>query len=167
MKKTVIKILSTILVSCSLFAIPASANTWYPLKDGYGNTSTWFLVDNNNIPITGWYQENNEWYYLDGNGIAYNSPKCYYDYSANVYVNPLELLIDGKYYYFDNNGRMIHDDNILTGIGAKRIDSNGNMHEHQEEENNFIYNSKTTDNKNDSEKYTDSKGNPIGPWDEF
>lgn len=127
MIKNIVKFLSAALLSFSLFSVPASANTWYPYKDSDGYTRTWFLVDNYNNAITGWYQENDEWYYLDGNGIAYNAPDCYYDTNNAMWVNPYFTVINNEKYVFDNKARMIHDSYIWNGFTNIWIDSNGHM----------------------------------------
>ena len=65
MKKNLLKILSTLLISCNLFAVPASANTWHKLISYNGDSITWYMYDDNGEGINGWYQENGEWYYFD------------------------------------------------------------------------------------------------------
>ena len=65
MKKNLLKILSTLLISCNLFAVPASANTWHKLIGYNGDSVTWRMCDDNGVGINGWYQENGEWYYFD------------------------------------------------------------------------------------------------------
>ena len=98
MKKNLLKILSTLLISCNLFAIPASANTWHKIISYNGDRVEWKLYDDNGEIIDGWYQENGEWYYLNC-GIA---------------VTGL-LTIDGKDYYFDRiTCQMKHDQYVKT-----------------------------------------------------
>ena len=41
MKKKMLKVLSSVLVSCGLFVVPASANTWFEYEDYNGNRITW------------------------------------------------------------------------------------------------------------------------------
>ena len=98
MKKKLLKVLSTLLISCNLFAVPASANTWYKLIGYNGDSVTWQMYDDNGERINGWYQENGEWYYFDY-GIA---------------VTGLQT-IDGKDYYFDRiTCQMKHDQYVKT-----------------------------------------------------
>ena len=93
MKKKLLKILATSLISCNLFMVPASANTWHKLIGYNGDSITWEMRDDNGERINGWYQENGEWYYFDY-GTA---------------VTGLQT-IDGKDYYFDRiTCQMKHD----------------------------------------------------------
>ena len=100
MKKNLLKILSTLLISCNLFAVPASANTWNQTNDEY---KMWFLVDDNGMDYDcGWYFENGKWYYIQGQGFAAQGLQT----------------IDGKDYYFDNiNCDMKHDQYVKVGCG--------------------------------------------------
>ena len=98
MKKNLLKILSTLLISCNLFAVPANANTWHKLIGYNGDSITWQMYDDNGERINGWYQENGEWYYFDY-GTA---------------VTGLQT-IDGKNYYFDRvTCQMKHDQYVKT-----------------------------------------------------
>ena len=100
MKKKLLKILGISLISCNLFAIPVSANTWYKSIGGYnGDSIIWEMYDDNGEKIMdGWYQENGEWYYFDY-GTA---------------VTGLQT-IDGKNYYFDRvTCQMKHDQYVKT-----------------------------------------------------
>ena len=102
MKKNLLKILSILLISCNLFAVPASANTWFEYKDYNGNRITWGMYDDNGQWPQGWYQENGKWYYFPGQGLAAQGLKT----------------IDGKDYYFDNiNCDMKHDQYVKVGYG--------------------------------------------------
>ena len=102
MKKKMLKVLSVALVSCGLFAIPASANTWFEYKDYNGNRITWGMYDDNGQWPQGWYQENGKWYYFLGQGLAAQGLQT----------------IDGKDYYFDNiNCDMKHDQYVKVGYG--------------------------------------------------
>ena len=102
MKKKLLKILSTLLISCNLFAIPASANTWFEYKDYNGNRITWGMYDDNGQWPQGWYQENGKWYYFPGQGLA---------------AQRLQT-IDGQDYYFDPyNCDMKHDEYVRIGSG--------------------------------------------------
>ena len=93
MKKKLLKILSTLLISCNLFVVPVSANTWHKLI-GYNRDSiTWQMYDDNGERINGWYQENGEWYYFNYGTAATGLQ-----------------TIDGKDYYFDRiTCQMKHD----------------------------------------------------------
>ena len=102
MKKKLLKVLSTLLISCNLFAVPASANTWFEYKDYNGNRITWGMYDDNGQWPQGWYQENGNWYYFPGQGLAARGLQT----------------IDGKDYYFDNiNCDMKHDQYVKVGYG--------------------------------------------------
>ena len=102
MKKKLLKVLSTLLVSCNLFVVPASANTWFEYKDYNGNRITWGMYDDNGQWPRGWYQENGKWYYFPGQGLAARGLQT----------------IDGKDYYFDNiNCDMKHDQYVKVGYG--------------------------------------------------
>ena len=102
MKKKMLKVLSSALVSLSLFSIPASANTWFEYKDYNGNRITWGMYDDNGQWPQGWYQENGKWYYFLGQGLATQGLQT----------------IDGKDYYFDNiNCDMKHDQYVKVGYG--------------------------------------------------
>ena len=102
MKKKMLKVLSAALVSCGLFSIPASANTWFEYKDYNGNRITWGMYDDNGQWPQGWYQENGKWYSFTGQGLA---------------AQGLQTL-DGKDYYFDNiNCDMKHDQYVKVGYG--------------------------------------------------
>ena len=99
MKKKLLKILSTLLISCNLFAVPASANTWFEYKDYNGNRITWGMYDDNGQWPQGWYQENGNWYYFPGQGLAATGLRT----------------IDGKDYYFDRvTCQMKHDQYVKT-----------------------------------------------------
>ena len=99
MKKKLLKVLSTLLISCNLFAIPASANTWFEYKDYNGNRITWGMYDDNGQWPKGWYQENGNWYYFPGQGLAATGLRT----------------IDGKDYYFDRvTCQMKHDQYVKT-----------------------------------------------------
>ena len=114
MKKKLLKILSASLISCNLFAIPASANTWHKLIGYNGDSITWQIYDDNGERINGWYQENGEWYYFEC-GIA---------------VTGLQT-IDGKDYYFDRiTCQMKHDRYIKTwenGAVVSYAESDGHI----------------------------------------
>ena len=98
MKKKLLKVLSTLLISCNLFAVPASANTWHKLIGYNGDSVTWQMYDDNGVGINGWYQENGEWYYFDY-GTAATGLRT----------------IDGKDYYFDRvTCQMKHDQYVKT-----------------------------------------------------
>ena len=102
MKKKMLKVLSAALISCGLFSIPASANTWFEYKDYNGNRITWGMYDDNGQWPQGWYQENGKWYYFPGQGLAAQGLQT----------------IDGKNYYFDNvNCDMKHDQYVKVGHG--------------------------------------------------
>ena len=47
MKKNLLKVLSTLLISCNLFAVPASANTWHKIIGYNGDNITWEMCDDN------------------------------------------------------------------------------------------------------------------------
>ena len=47
MKKKLLKILSTLLISCNLFVVPVSANTWHKLIGYNGDSITWQMYDDN------------------------------------------------------------------------------------------------------------------------
>ena len=98
MKKKLLKILSISLISCNLFMVPASANTWHKLIGYNGDSVTWQMYDDNGERIDGWYQENGEWYYFDY-GTAATGLRT----------------IDGKDYYFDRiTCQMKHDQYVKT-----------------------------------------------------
>ena len=98
MKKKLLKVLSTLLISCNLFAVPASANTWYKSIGYNGDSITWQMYDDNGERINGWYQENGEWYY----------------FNYGTAVTGLQT-IDGKNYYFDRiTCQMKHDQYVKT-----------------------------------------------------
>ena len=98
MKKKLLKILSASLISCNLFVVPASANTWHKLIGYNGDSITWEMYDDNGEIIDGWYQENGEWYY----------------FNCGIAVTGLQT-IDGKDYYFDRiTCQMKHDRYIKT-----------------------------------------------------
>ena len=100
MKKKLLKILGISLISCNLFAIPASANTWYKSIGGYnGDSIIWEMYDDNGERIMdGWYQENGEWYYFEYGKAATGL-----------------RTIDGKDYYFDRiTCQMKHDQYVQT-----------------------------------------------------
>ena len=102
MKNKMLKVLSTALISLSLFSIPASANTWFEYEDYNGNRITWGMYDDNGQWPKGWYQENGKWYYFLGQGLAAQGLQT----------------IDGKDYYFDNiNCDMKHDQYVKVGYG--------------------------------------------------
>ena len=100
MKKKMLKVLSSALISLSLFSVPVSANTWNQTNDEY---KMWFLVDDNGMDYDcGWSFENGKWYYIQGQGFAAQGLKT----------------IDGKDYYFDNiNCDMKHDQYVKVGYG--------------------------------------------------
>ena len=98
MKKKLLKVLSTLLISCNLFAVPASANTWYKSIGYNGDSIAWHMYDDNGEGIDGWYQENGEWYYFNYGTAATGLQ-----------------TIDGKDYYFDRiTCQMKHDRYIKT-----------------------------------------------------
>ena len=116
MKKNLLKILSTLLISCNLFAVPASANTWYKSIGGYnGDSIIWEMYDDNGERIMdGWYQENGEWYYFEYGKAATGL-----------------RTIDGKDYYFDRiTCQMKHDRYIKTwenGAVVSYAESDGHI----------------------------------------
>ena len=98
MKKNLLKILSTLLISCNLFVVPASANTWHKIIGYNGDSVKWQLYDDNGEIIDGWYQENGEWYYFNYGTAATGLQ-----------------TIDGKNYYFDRiTCQMKHDQYVKT-----------------------------------------------------
>ncbi|MEX0050343.1 hypothetical protein AB2T85_06805 [Clostridium butyricum] len=127
MKKKLFKVISTLIIGCSLLSVPASANTWHPYTDSYGNTITWFMTDYNDMPVTGWWYENGEWYYLNDHGIALVGTKCYYDSSNNMWVDPFCATIDNEIYFFDSKACMLHDCYVWNGFKNLWIDSNGHI----------------------------------------
>ena len=109
MKKKLLKVLSTLLISCNLFVVPASANTWviahqYPGFDLNGNhICDWKYKHDDGSYAVGWEFIDDNWYYFDPtNGLAY----------TNLHT------INGQDYFFDTfNCDMKHDQYVRIGSG--------------------------------------------------
>ena len=114
MKKKLLKILATSLISCNLFVVPASANTWHKLIGYNGDNITWEMRDDNGERINGWYQENGEWYYFNYGTAATGLQ-----------------TIDGKDYYFDRiTCQMKHDQYVQIyeyGVVLSYAESDGHI----------------------------------------
>lgn len=104
MKKIILKTLSGILISFSIFSIPATAfqTGWSSSNHGTYGTE-WQYITNEGIPARGWQYINYNWYYLGlFDGIA---------------VKGLQT-INGQDYYFDLvNCDMKHDQYVKIGSG--------------------------------------------------
>ena len=90
----------------------------------YNNLKEWHYYGSDGVAVTGWKKINNKWYYFKDEGGVY-SYQC-----GSVCVGL--RLIDGSYYYFDENGVMqtgwVDDNHIYCGsdgkafLGWKKID---------------------------------------------
>ena len=125
MKIKLIKILSTILIGCSLFAVPASAE-WIQDSNGW-----WYTEDNS--WATGWRYINGEWYYFKDDGYMVSSPYCNFSNSIGSYFPGTPIECNGDLYFFDKNGHMLHDCFVIQGSGGFQswLDSNRNSIEKQ------------------------------------
>ncbi len=138
MRKNIVKVLSTALLSFSLFSIPASANTWTSVEDSTDSgTYWWYNVDDyGNTLKNQWYYENGNWYYLQSSGaMAWTDCNSFYDYGVLTYTNVgTGYRINDKLYFFDKDGHMLHDCYAYSDVyGVKLyIDSNGNVHDMQD-----------------------------------
>lgn len=121
MKKALAKILSIALVSCSLLAIPVSAE-WRQDSNG------WWYTEGNSW-ATGWRYINGDWYYFKSDGYMLNSPYCEFNNKVGSYVGAKFLFYNGEVYYFDKDGHMLHDCFVVEGSGCYQswINSNGSL----------------------------------------
>ncbi len=121
MKKKMLTVLSTLLIGCSLFAVPANAE-WR--QDSTG----WWYAEGNSW-ATGWRQINGNWYYFDDKGYMVSSPNCEFNNEIGSYIGLKAISYNGDTYYFDKDGHMLHDCFVVEGSGAFQawIDSNGKL----------------------------------------
>lgn len=119
MKKRLLKILSTSLIGCSLFAVPASAE-WK--QDSKG----WWYAEGSSY-ATGWRYIDGEWYYFKDDGYMFNSPNCTFFSNLGSYGAVKSIYYNGNNYYFDKDGHMLHDCFIVEGSGVFQawLNSNG------------------------------------------
>ncbi|MDO5564096.1 MAG: hypothetical protein Q4F88_02560 [Eubacteriales bacterium] len=116
---------------------------YYMQSDGTYPKNSWAYIDgkyyrfnSSGYMKTGWFKDptNNSWYYLDGNGIMVTGP--YYIDGYFYYFNDLngvgygvmaenkEVVINGQYYAYDSNGRLIFNqmfNNHFYGPAGSRI----------------------------------------------
>ena len=114
----------------SLVIIPANAGTWYRHQaDSFDyeyqyDDGTW---------AKGWNYIGGEWYYFDDYlGTTYYNPLCEWNNTIGSYIGcDSPITIDGKSYYFDKEGHLLHDCFIIQGSGRFQywLDSNGHMTE--------------------------------------
>lgn len=125
MNKNIIKILSTTLISCSLFCIPANAEWKY-------DSTGWWYTENNNY-ATGWRLIGGEWYYFKEDGYMASSTYCEFNNATGSYSPGSPIECNGNYYYFDKDGHMLHDCFIIEGSGRFQtwLDNNGKSTEKQ------------------------------------
>ncbi|AQR95594.1 hypothetical protein [Clostridium saccharoperbutylacetonicum] len=108
MKKSVVKIFSTLFIFCSLFSVNAYAGTWIKHQGDSPYTNGvylggWEYQNDDGTPAVGWKYINNNWYYFDSiDGCAYTGLKT----------------INGKDYSFDPiNCDMKHDQYVKVSGG--------------------------------------------------
>lgn len=107
MKKSILKTLSGILISFSMFSSTVYAGTWIKHQgdNPYSNVylGGWEYQNDDGTPAAGWQYINNNWYYFNTeDGCAYTGIKT----------------INGKDYYFDSiNCDMKHDQYVKIGSG--------------------------------------------------
>ena len=130
MKKKLLKVLSTLLISCNLFVVPASANTWHRITNGDIDNPNWYMTDDyGNVLKSQWYFDNYNWYYLSNNGVMLKNQYCSYNNIAGMYLDGNGTEINGKIYFFDENGHMLHDCYVSQGSGHFKcwINSDGSL----------------------------------------
>jgi glucan-binding YG repeat protein len=132
MKKNIIKTLSGILLIGTIFSTSVSANTLQVGWNKYNQLSdrtVWGYVYSNKTMATGWCFINNEWYYFNDEGIGV-SGNAYKDANGKwINLNSSSFTINGKDYYFDNNGTLIRNTDIYMGSGNFKyhLDNNGDF----------------------------------------
>lgn len=108
MRKNIVKVLSTALISLSLCSVPASAGTWdKQYKDRkYGQKFDWYYKDDYGHYVNGWQYIDGEWYWFDMGNVLFQGG----------------WFNEGTGWYYANaDGSMAHDC-YKSGVW---IDSNG------------------------------------------
>ncbi|MBY6838621.1 glycoside hydrolase family protein [Clostridium botulinum] len=93
---------------------------WY--KDKNNN---WFYLDNNGKMKTGWIFEGGKWYYLNPNSDGTKGKmiigwlkegECWYylDIDKGYCYTNCTILIDGKYYTFNEKGQLIENNSLVS-----------------------------------------------------
>ena len=120
MKKKMLKVLSSVLVSCGLFVIPVNAGTWKP-DQGY---NCWSYVKDDGTLATGWNYIDGNWYYFNEQidnenfkNYCYLNHNCSWDNELGSYIGAKGECINNKTYFFDSNGHMLHDCYIIEENG--------------------------------------------------
>lgn len=133
MKKSIVKVLSVLFLMVSLFSISVSADTLkvgWNLYGKYSDKTVWGYMYSDGSFATGWFQDTDgSWYYFGEEGVGY-SGTAYKDANGNwVDTDNTSYTIDGKEYYFDNNGKLMTNTDIYQGSGHYKyhIDNNGNI----------------------------------------
>ena len=132
MKINIIKVFSGLLIIASLFSVSASANTLHAgwnMHNQLSDRTVWGYMYSDGSFATGWQYIDGVWYYFDGEGVGY-SGTAYKDANGGwVNTSATSYTIDGKEYYFDNQGRLMVNTDIYMGSGGFKyhLDENGNF----------------------------------------
>lgn len=93
---------------------------WYKDKN-----NDWFYLDNNGKMKTGWIFEGGKWYYLNPNSDGTKGKmiigwlkegECWYylDIDKGYCYTNCTILIDGKYYTFNEKGQWVEDNSLVS-----------------------------------------------------
>lgn len=132
-KKLFTKVLCSVAVISNLVSVGVNAYSlapgWYKhcQTDNYGGYS-WEYVKEDGTNAVGWNYINGNWYYFDQYDCSTYTGRCWYDSNGILCGDiPNSLIeINGDAYYFDNNGRMLHDCNVYSKRGIiYHLDNNG------------------------------------------
>lgn len=124
MVKRVLKIFSAAIVLSGVILAPVNASEWVR------NNNSWQYVYDNGSKATGWELISGDWYYFDSNtNECYQNLYCSYNDKFGMYFCNDGYDIGGERYFFDNNGKMLHDCYVSQGSGYFKyyIKDNGQL----------------------------------------